>query len=135
MTWKLEQPMTRERFAAMCAGMTRREIAEELGITIWSVIHYEDRYQIKPQPAHRRPTREKFAAMAERHTKAEIARICGVTYSSVSAWEAIYGIKCRPAKRGRQAAQQIHITTPCRLCWLVQGGVWTDLRQCMGRGE
>jgi hypothetical protein len=51
---------------------------------------------------------------------------------AVANWESMFGIKCRPAPRGRQTGQRILITSPCRLSWLVQGGVWEDLRQCAG---
>lgn len=132
MTWKLEEPMTRERFAGLCSRHTRKEIAEQLGITIWSVIHYEKRFDCKPQSGFRRPSREKFAALAARHTKAEIARICDATYNAVANWESMYGIKCRPAPRGGQPGRPRYVTAPYRLSWLVQGGVWEDLRHCGG---
>lgn len=119
-------------FAAMCAQMTRKEIAERLGITIWSVVHYEQKFKCRPQRAHRRPSRQKFAALAERHTKAEVARILGVSYAAVMTWEKSYGINCRAAPRGRHKGQVLYETQPYRMCWLVQGGMWSDMRQCAG---
>ncbi len=132
MTYKLDEKMTRERFAELCAYMTRKQIAEHLDITIWSVVHYEKRFNVKPQSAHRRPSAQRFAWLAERHTKAEVARICGVSYAAVVHWEDAYGIRCRTARVGRQPGQKIIVTAPYRLNWLVQGGVWEDLRQCGG---
>lgn len=82
-------------FASLCAQMTRKEIAVHLGITIWSVIHYEEKWSTRP----------------------------------------------RPGRRGRRAATPIKVASPVaepvahdesapsRLSYLVQGGLWLDLRQ------
>jgi hypothetical protein len=64
-----------------------------------------------------------------------VARICNVTYVAVMFWERHYGIQCRPAPHGRQPGQDLYVNTPYRFNYWVQGGVWLDGRQCMGRGE
>ncbi len=93
MTYKLAKTLTKERFAELCAQMTRREIAEHLDISIWGVIHYEDTYGMKPKPGKRgrRPTRE-------------------------------------PGEPRREPVARQSKTTPYRLSWLVQGGLWLDQR-------
>lgn len=77
-----------------------------------------------------RPERDEFVRLCADHTHTEIARRFGVTHECVRLWAKHYGCRPKPAPRGFPKGRKLgprggeQRTTPGRLNYYAQGGIW-----------
>lgn len=67
-----------------------------------------------------------FCQLARTHTAPELAVRYRVSRTTIYGWLRLHGVSAKPAPRGIQKGYVYphNRTTPRRLSWLVQGGLW-----------